>query len=231
MSIYNIIAVSTVGVATSLFNAMIAGAGYVAPEIIDGVTVAATQSAAVKSVITFAFVGLETITGIILAVLLLFLNVEKTIARKQAKIREYQKADAESRGEGWVAPEIRAAQDEEKYLLENEEAFAAALKLKCTKKGLNFDEELAAHKQEMSEKERKNAEKKRIAEEKAAEKAKRAEERKAVKLAALLPEKRAALEQKAKLRAEKEECEWQAELKKGEAYRAKIQAELAENCK
>ena len=58
MSIYNIIAVSTVGVATSVFNAMLSGAGYVASEIIDGVTVAATQSAAVKSMITFAFVGL-----------------------------------------------------------------------------------------------------------------------------------------------------------------------------
>lgn len=227
MSIYNIIAVSTVGVATSVFNAMLSSAGYVAPEIVDGVTVAATQSAAVKNVITFAFVGLETITGIILAVLLLFLNVEKTIARKQAKIREYQQADAEAKGEEWVAPEIRAAQDEEKYLLENEEAFVAALKVRCTKKGLNYEAELAAHKQEMSEKERNNAEKKRIAEEKTAEKTKRAEERRAAKLAALSPERRASLEQKAKLRAEKEEREWQAELKDGEAYRAKIQAELA----
>jgi len=157
----------------------------------------------------------------------LFLNVEKTIAKKQAKIREYQKADAEAQGEEWIAPEIRAAQDEEKYLLENEEAFAAALKLKCTKKGLNYDDELAAHKREMSERECKNAEKKRIAEEKAAEKAKRAEARRAAKLAALSPEKRAVFEQKAKLRAEKEEREWQAELRAGEAYRAKIQSELA----
>ena len=227
MSIYNIIAVSTVGVATSVFNAMLSSSGYVAPEIVDGVTIAATQSAAVKSMITFAFVGLETITGIILAVLLLFLNVEKTIARKQAKIREYQKAEAVARGEEWVAPEVKAALDEEKYLLENEEAFVAALRVKCTKKGLNYDNELAAHKQEMSERERKTAVKKRIAEEKAAEKAKRAEERRAAKLDALSPEKLAALEQKSKLRAEKEEREGQAELKEGEAYRAKIKAELA----
>ena len=177
--------------------------------------------------ITFAFVGLETITGVILAVLLLFLNVEKTIAKKQAKIREYQKADAEAQGEEWVAPEIRAAQNEEKYLLENEEAFVAALKVRCTKKGLNYEAELAAHKQEMSEKQRKAEEKKRIAEEKAAEKTQREEERRAAKLAALSPEKRAAVEQKAKLRAEKDEREWQTELKAGEAYRAKIQAELA----
>ena len=159
--------------------------------------------------------------------LLLFLSVEKNIAKKQAKIREHQKADAEAQGEEWVAPEIRAAQDEEKYLLENEEAFAAALKEKCAKKGLNFNVELSTHKQQLSDKQRKAEEKKRIATEKAAEKAKRAEERKAAKLAALSPEKRAALEQKAKLRAEKDEREWQAELKKGEAYRAKIQAELS----
>jgi len=42
----------------------------------------------VKSFITFSFVGLETFTGIILFVLLLFLNVEKDIDRKQAEIRE-----------------------------------------------------------------------------------------------------------------------------------------------
>ncbi len=92
MSIYNILAVATIGVSTSLFNALISKAGYVAPKLVDGVTVAAEQSQAVKNMITFSFVGLETITGIILAVLLIFLTVEKMLSRKQAKIREYQKA-------------------------------------------------------------------------------------------------------------------------------------------
>ncbi len=227
MSVYNIIATAIVGIATGIFNALLAGAGYVAPEIVNGVTVAAEQTQQVKDAITFAFVGLETITGVALAVLLLALNVEKTIDKKQAKIREYQKADAESRGEEWVAPEIRAALDEEKYLLENEEAFAAALKIKCAKKGLNYENELAGHKQSIAEKRRKNEEKKALAEKKAAGKAKLAEERKAKKLASLSPEKRAALGQKAKLRAEKDEREWQKELAAGEAYRAGIQAELA----
>ncbi len=227
MSVYNIIATAIVGVATGVFNALLSGAGYVAPEIVDGVTVAAQQTQQVKDSITFAFVGLETITGVVLAMLLLALNVEKTIGKKQSKIREYQKAETEARGEEWVAPEIRAAKDEEKYLLENEEAFVAALKLKCTKKGLNYEAELAAHKQSVAAKRQKNEEKKRLAEKKAAEKEKLAEEKRAQKLAALSPEKRAALEQKTKLRAEKEEREWQAELAAGEAYRAKIQAELA----
>lgn len=228
MSIYNIIAVSTIGVATSVFNAMLSSAGYVAPtEDINGVTVAAMQSTNVQNVITFAFVGLETITGIILAVLLLFLNVEKTIAKKQIKIREYQRLDAESSGEEWVAPEVRAPEDEKKFLLENEEAYVAALKAKCAKKGLDYEAALSAHNQKMDEKARKNADKKAIAEGKAMKKAKRAEEKKVARLAALSPEKRAQEEQKAKLRAEKEELEWQKELKAGEAYRAKIQAELA----
>ena len=99
MSIYGIIACCLGGLATSIFNAMLSKTGYVAPELIDGVTVASTQSAAVQNVITFAFVGLESITGIILAGLLIFLAVEKTIGKKQSMIRERQKAAAEARGE------------------------------------------------------------------------------------------------------------------------------------
>lgn len=87
MSVYNIIAVAMVGICTGFFNGMLASAGYVAPEIVNGATVAAAQSEAVKSVITFGFVGLETITGVILAVLLIFLNVEKDIGKKQAEIK------------------------------------------------------------------------------------------------------------------------------------------------
>ena len=87
MSVYNIIAVAMVGICTGIFNGLLARAGYVAPEIVNGVTVAAAQSEAVKNVITFGFVGLEVITGIILAILLIFLNVEKDIGRKQAEIK------------------------------------------------------------------------------------------------------------------------------------------------
>ena len=227
MSVYNILAVATIGVATAVFNAMISSAGYIAPKMIDGVTVAAQQPEAVKNVITFAFVGLETITGILLALILLFLTVEKTLSKKQEKIREFQKAQALARGEEWVAPEVRAARDEEKYLIENEAAFEEALREKCRTKGLNYEAELASHKENTMRKAEKDAEKKRLAEEREAEKEAKAKERREKKLAALSPEKRAALEQKAKLRAEKDEREWQKELAAGEAYRAKIQAELA----
>ena len=86
MSVYNIIAVAMVGICTGIFNGLLSGAGYVEPELIDGVTVAATQSEAVKNVITFSFVGQEVVTGIVLAILLVFLNVERDIGKKQAEI-------------------------------------------------------------------------------------------------------------------------------------------------
>ncbi len=95
MSIYNIIAVSIIGISTGIFNAMLSKSGYVAPELINGVTVAAEQSAAVKSTITFAFVGLEAITGVILAILLIFLTVEKNIDKEQAEIKARKEANGE----------------------------------------------------------------------------------------------------------------------------------------
>ena len=87
MSVYNIIAVAMVGVCTGIFNGWLASAGYVAPEMVNGVTQAVAQSPAVQNIITFGFVGLEVFTGVILAVLLIFLNVEKDIGKKQAEIR------------------------------------------------------------------------------------------------------------------------------------------------
>ena len=116
MSIYNIIAVAMVGIMTGVFNWMLAGSGYVAPitansvaeasawlvangqtaqvaleslkPAADGVlTVAVQQSASVNWVISFAFVGLEVFTGIILAVILKFINVEKNISREQEEIK------------------------------------------------------------------------------------------------------------------------------------------------
>ena len=88
MSIYNIIAVTMVGVCQGIFNGMLSHAGYVTPELVNGQTIAAIQPEAVQSVITFGFVGLESVTGIIMAILLSFLNVEKGLDKKQQKIKE-----------------------------------------------------------------------------------------------------------------------------------------------
>ena len=124
MSIYNIIAVAMVGIMTGVFNWMLAKAGYIAPitaetaaeanaalaaggwtaqvapealKTVDGLlTVAIRQPVSVNWVITFAFVGLEVFTGIILIVILKFLNVEKNIAAEQEEIKaRHGAADAQ----------------------------------------------------------------------------------------------------------------------------------------
>lgn len=87
MSIYNIIAVTSVGIVTGLFNMLLSKSGYVAPSLVNGETVAAVQSVATKNAITFSFVGLETITAIILIVILAFINVEKHIDKEQEEIK------------------------------------------------------------------------------------------------------------------------------------------------
>ncbi len=87
MSVYNIIAVAMVGICTGIFNGLLASAGYVQPYMNDAGKLIAVQSETVQQVITFGFVGLETITGLLLAGLLLFLSVEKVIDKEQAEIK------------------------------------------------------------------------------------------------------------------------------------------------
>jgi len=86
MSIYTTIAVALVGVCTGIFNGMLSSAGYVSPFYNEAGQLVAVQTDTVQNAITFAFVGLETITSIILIILLVFLNVEKDLDRKQKEI-------------------------------------------------------------------------------------------------------------------------------------------------
>ena len=121
MSIYNIIAVAMVGIMTGVFNWMLAKAGYLAPFTAGSVaeaasklaengwaaqvalenlkpaadsvlTVALAQPSSVSWVISFAFVGLEFFTGLILAAILFFLNVEKNLPQEQAEIKTRHEA-------------------------------------------------------------------------------------------------------------------------------------------
>lgn len=116
MSVYNIIAVAMVGIVTGVFNWMLALAGYVAPitagslseasqylsangltpqialdamkAAADGsYTIAMQQSSIVNGTITFGFVGLEVFTGILLVVILFFVDVEKHVDKEQAEIK------------------------------------------------------------------------------------------------------------------------------------------------
>ena len=90
-SMQSIIITVCAGLSCGLFNLLLSRAGYVAPELIGGETVAAVQNAATQNVIVGCFLGVEILTGVILIVLLLFLNVEKVIHKEQAEIKARQK--------------------------------------------------------------------------------------------------------------------------------------------
>ena len=93
MSVYNVIACALIGIVTGIFNGLLGNSGYIAPKFDEMGNILTTQPDAAKSFITFAFVGLEVFTGIVLAVLLIFFSVEKTVLRKQAIIKARQGAE------------------------------------------------------------------------------------------------------------------------------------------
>ncbi|MDD6664778.1 MAG: MFS transporter [Eubacterium coprostanoligenes] len=86
-SILTIILTVAGGVSNGLLNLMLSKAGYVAPEFINGETVAAVQNTATQNVITFGFLGFEIIGAVIMIALLAFLNVEKNLDKEQEEIK------------------------------------------------------------------------------------------------------------------------------------------------
>lgn len=89
-SAYSIVATVAAGIGSGVFNMLLASAGYVEPELVNGVTVAAQQNAATQNLFVFLFLGLEVISSVVLIVLLAFLNVEKNIEKEQAEIKARQ---------------------------------------------------------------------------------------------------------------------------------------------
>lgn len=254
MSIYNIIAVSVIGIVTAIFNGCLSNLGYVAPttlaEYVANPSAFATfttqlsasqianltdptsaiafvQNGAVNNFFVFTFVGLETITGIVLAVLLAFVGVEKTINRKNEQIRERQKALCLAKGEKWVDPEIRAVLDEERFITESENNFVEELKEKCKKnKNINFDEEVNKYKEKMENERVKKEKARKVNEAKEVAKEEKAKAKLQAKLDRMSPEQREKYEEKQVLKAKKEEELWIKEREKGEIYYQKIQKEL-----
>ena len=256
MSIYNIIAVAIVGVATAVFNALLSSTGYFAPvtkaeylanlpqyagyatqlgadkiaELADSGSVAFIQNGGVNTFITFAFLGLEAITGLVMAGLLAFLSVEKTIDRKHKIIRERQKAACIARGEEWIEPEVRAEMEEKQFIEESRQIYIDELKAKCAKNpSLDFDTLLKQYDDKQAALARKREDAKKAKEEKEAQKKAKTEAKLQAKLAKMTPEQLKAREEKLAKKAELLDKHWEKEKEEGEAYYQKIQAELAKS--
>lgn len=249
MSIYSIITVTAVGICTGIFNLFLANTGYVAPitvgDLENGASIAGlttqlsaeqiqnlissgsldssiafVQNSGVNNFITFAFVGLEVITGLACAAILFFVNIEKTINKKHEVLIEREKELYAKEGKTWLPADERNAIELAKQEKEAEEVYVNELKERCAKKGLDFDKEYQIHLDKVKANKLKQDEKQKAQEEKLKIKkdkfeAKLTPEKKA-KLEAREAKKNASIEKlwaKEKVQGEKEYKEYQLLLK------------------
>ncbi len=246
MSAYSVIITAAAGIVTGIFNGGISAAGYLAPETVNAMpeltdamqkiiensdgtfSIIFNQPESVVTAFILFFVGLETIGGIAYALMLMPVTVENTVGRKQLVIRMRQKAACEARGEEWIEPEIRAAEEQKEQDEEAEEYYRKELKEMCEKKGLDYEAELQKHIEAVQAKAAKQAENEAKAAEKAAAKAEKARLKREAKLAEMTPEQLAEKDAGQKAREQKAEEKWAAESAAGEAVYAAMQAALAE---
>ena len=138
---YNIVSTTVTGVGTGLFNFGLSANGYVAPitgevssditntvqktiENADGsISTIFNQNDSVINFIVFAFLGFEILTGLISALLIWFMDVEKNISRKHKVLVEREKEEFKKEGKVWLPSDERAAIKQEKDDLEAEEAY------------------------------------------------------------------------------------------------------------
>ena len=248
MSIYSIITVAVVGICTGLFNLFLASYGYVAPitvgelqggaDITNLITqlnpdqisdliannkldasIAFVQNSGVNNFITFAFVGLEVITGLACAGILFFVNIEKTINKKHEALVEREKAQYAKEGKKWLPADERNALEIQEQEQEAEEYFKQELKEKCIKKHLDFDKEYQIHLDKIKLAKEKQEEKQKVQAEKAKLKKEKYESK-------LTPEKREKIAKKEKKMNESAEKIWKVEKPKGEKDYEYYQGEL-----
>ncbi len=248
MSIYSIITVAVVGICTGLFNLFLASYGYVAPitvgelqggaDITNLITqlnpdqisdliannkldasIAFVQNSGVNNFITFAFVGLEVITGLACAGILFFVNIEKTINKKHEALVEREKAQYAKEGKKRLPADERNALEIQKQEQEAEEYFKQELKEKCIKKHLDFDKEYQIHLDKIKLAKEKQEEKQKVQAEKAKLKKEKYESK-------LTPEKREKIAKKEKKMNESAEKIWKVEKPKGEKDYEYYQGEL-----
>ena len=140
---------------------------------------------------TFLSFGVEGVCYLIIAIMFIFMSVEKFTNVDNKAIVADQKAEVLAAGGEWVEPEERARLEEEENARLVEEARVEQLRIDCEKKGKDFDSENT-----------KFLEQKKEADEKAAAKKADAEAKKQAKLDAMSQEQKDAM---AKKEAEKKE--------------------------
>ena len=187
--------VRTDGFTMAVYGSIMVAMSGVCNGIIVGLNAAFPSGEAYRFINTFLSFGVEAICYLIIAVMFVFMGVEKFTNVDNKAIVADQKAEVLAAGGEWIEPQERLRLEEEENNRLIEEARVEQLKLDCQKKGLNFEEENA-----------KFLAKKEEADKKAAEKKANAEAKKQAKLDAMTAEQKEAAEKKAEaIKAKQEE--------------------------
>ncbi|MBE6135941.1 MAG: MFS transporter [Erysipelotrichaceae bacterium] len=188
MTIYGAIMAGMTGIATGILNLILQISNY-----------DPNHPETMQTPMLWIFVGAETICYVLIALLFIFMRVEKYSKCDHKAIEEDQKAVCAARGIPYVSSEERLALEEANSNKEAEEARVKELKAKCEKQGLSFEAEEKKYQDALAIKLKAKQEKE------AAAKAKKEEKEKAFadKLAAS-PELKAKLDAKKAKQEERE---------------------------
>ena len=190
MTIFGAIMAGMTGIATGVLNITLSAAGYSSDVV---------SSPAIQTAMTWVFIGGETICYALIALIFIFMGVEKFTNFDKRAIVMDQKAKAEAEGVEYIDPAERLRMEEEQAEKDSEEARKAELRKYCEKKGLSYEEEEAKYEAQRAQKEAAAEARKAAAE----AKKKAAEEAKAQQYAALSDAQKAEIEQKKQQKAEK----------------------------
>ena len=223
MTVYGAIMAGMTGIANGIINAVLVAAGYDSADL--------THNLGNVQATLWTFIGGETICYACIAILFFFMNVEKFSKIDHETIVADQKAAAEAKGITYVSAEETLKLQEEESKRMSRENDLNELKARCEKKGLNYENELAAYEAKEAEKAKSAAEKKAYADAKKAEKKAKADAKAKAKLDAMTEEQRhqAELAEKAKKdkaleREEKIEAEFVKLRAKAEPFRNSLNA-------
>lgn len=224
MTVYGAIMAGMTGIANGIINAVLVAAGYNSGNLRENL-------GNVQQATLWTFIGGETICYACIAILFFFMNVEKFSKIDHETIVADQKAAAEAKGITYVSAEETLKLQEEESKRMSRENDLNELKARCEKKGLNYENELAAYEAKEAEKAKSVAEKKAYADAKKAEKKAKADAKAKAKLDAMTEEQRhqAELAEKAKKdkaleREEKIEAEFVKLRSKAEPFRNSLNA-------
>lgn len=224
MTVYGAIMAGMTGIANGIINAVLVAAGYNSANIMDKID-------NVRQATLWTFIGGETICYACIAILFFFMNVEKFSKIDHETIVADQKAAAEAKGITYVSAEETLKLQEEESKRMSRENDLNELKARCEKKGLNYENELAAYEAKEAEKAKSAAEKKAYADAKKAEKKAKADAKAKAKLDAMTEEERPIAElaekinkDKALLREMKIEAKFVKLRSKAEPFRNSLNA-------